>query len=74
MASVVPELNAVISQVCDELFRITPRFVDLTWDFGFTIDYEPPSAVGADRLVNCFAAPPPVGCPHMFDTPSRVST
>lgn len=63
VASVVPELNAVISQVCDELFKITPRFVDATWDFGFTIDYDPPSAAGADRLVNCFAAASKYGTP-----------
>lgn len=56
VASVVPELNAVIGQVCRELFKVTARFVDETWDLGFKIDYDPPSAVGADRLVNCSAA------------------
>lgn len=63
VASVVPELNNVISQVCDQLFKITPRFVDATWDFGFAIDYHPPSAAGADRLVNCFAAASKYGSP-----------
>lgn len=56
VASVVPDLNGVIAQVCRELFHITPQLVDETWDFGFTIDYDPPSSVGADRLVNCYAA------------------
>ncbi len=56
VASVVPELNGVISRVCNELFKITPRFVDASWDLGFAVDYDPPSAAGADRLVNCFAA------------------
>ena len=63
VASVVPELNNVISQVCDQLFKITPRFVDATWDFGFAIDYHPPSAAGTDRLVNCFAAASKYGSP-----------
>ncbi len=63
VATVVPELNGVVSQVCNELFKITPRFVDASWDFGFTIDYDPPSAAGADRLVNCFAATSKYGTP-----------
>lgn len=63
VASVVPELSAVIEQVCNELFKITPRFVDAGWDFGFPIDYDPPSAAGVDRLVNCFAAAAKYGTP-----------
>lgn len=63
VSSVVPELNAVIAQVCRELFKVTARFVDETWDFGFKINYEPPSAAGADRLVNCFAAAQKYGKP-----------
>ena len=63
VSSVVPALNGVISQVCYELFKIRPRFVDSTWDFGFTIDYDPPSAAGVDRLVNCFAAASKYGTP-----------
>lgn len=63
VASVVPELSAVIEQVCNELFKITPRFVDAGWDFGFAIDYDPPSAAGVDRLINCFAAAAKYGTP-----------
>lgn len=63
VASVVPELNDVISEVCKGLFKIAPRYVDAAWDFGFSIDYDPPSAVGADRLVNCFAAASKYGTP-----------
>lgn len=63
VASVVPEINSVISQVCDKLFKIRPQFVDSTWDFGFTIDYDPPEAAGVDRLVNCFAAAAKYGTP-----------
>jgi type III pantothenate kinase len=63
VASVVPELNAVIAQVCRELFKINAQFVDSDWDFGFSIDYDPPSAAGIDRLVNCFAAASKYGSP-----------
>ena len=63
VASVVPELNSVIAQVCRELFKINPQFVDAGWDFGFRIDYDPPSAAGVDRLVNCFAAATKYGTP-----------
>lgn len=63
VASVVPELNAVIAEVCRELFKISPQFVDAGWDFGFRIDYDPPEAAGGDRLVNCFAAVSKYGTP-----------
>lgn len=63
VASVVPELNGVIAQVCGELFKISPQFVDESWSFGFEIDYHPPSAAGVDRLVNCFAAVSKYGTP-----------
>lgn len=63
VASVVPVLNPVIAQVCKELFNVTARFVDSTWPLGFDIKYEPPSAAGADRLVNSFAAKAIYGSP-----------
>lgn len=63
VSSVVPEMNSVIAQVCRELFKINPQFVDVNWDFGFRVDYDPPEAVGVDRLVNCFAAAAKYGTP-----------
>ena len=63
VTSVVPDVNGVIAQVCRELFKINPQFVDAGWDFGFRIDYNPPEAAGADRLVNCFAAAEKYGTP-----------
>ena len=63
VGSVVPDLNGVITQVCRELFKVTPSFVDETWNFGFEIRYEPPSDAGVDRLVNCFAAVTKYGYP-----------
>ena len=65
VASVVPEINSVIGQVCRELFKVTPRFVDASWDTGLTINYDPPGALGVDRLVNAFAAAEKYGRPVM---------
>ena len=63
VASVVPELNSVIAQVCRELFRVTPRFVDVSWGFGLQVKYDPPEALGVDRLINAFAATRKFGVP-----------
>lgn len=63
VASVVPDMNGVVAQACSELFKIRPQFVDAGWDFGFSIDYDPPSSAGVDRLVNCFAAASAYGTP-----------
>jgi type III pantothenate kinase len=74
VASVVPEMSGVIAQVCDELFKIKPRFVDSTWDFGFSINYDPPSSVGVDRLVNCFAAVSKYGSPVVASSFGTATT
>ncbi len=56
VASVVPVLNDVFAKVCLDLFKVKAAFVDATFDLGMPIAYEPPSAVGADRIVNVFGA------------------
>ena len=66
VASVVPELNAVVAQVCRELFKVTPRFVDASWDFGLNIRYDPPETAGADRLVNAYSAVRKYGAPSII--------
>jgi len=63
VSSVVPDLNGVVAQVCRELFKITPQFVDSTWDFGLNIKYDPPESAGVDRLVNAFGAVTKYGKP-----------
>ena len=76
VASVVPDLNGVIAQVCREMFNVTPSLVDATWNFGFKINYEPPSDAGVDRLVNCFAAVAKYGYPIVvcsFGTATTVN-
>ena len=56
VSSVVPELDEVLRQACGDLIKITPVFIDHTFDFGLKINYEPVTAVGTDRLINASAA------------------
>jgi type III pantothenate kinase len=56
VSSVVPELNDLLTDFSQTHFSIKPTFVDHTFDFGFEIKYEPPTAVGIDRLVAAAAA------------------
>ena len=66
VSSVVPELNTVVAQACREMFKVTARFVDSTWNFGLNIQYDPPEAAGTDRLVNAFAAVRKYGKPSII--------
>ncbi|MGF1509344.1 MAG: type III pantothenate kinase [Myxococcota bacterium] len=56
MASVVPALTTVLSSTCATLFGIDAIQVDASLTTGVAIHYEPPSDVGADRIVNAVAA------------------
>jgi type III pantothenate kinase len=56
VSSVVPEINRPLTDFSQTHFGIRPIFVDHTFDFGFEIKYEPPTAVGVDRLVAASAA------------------
>src|ERR1043165_6349208 len=56
IASVVPPLNFTLKQMAERYFDLTPLFIDDTVDTGLTILYEPPSDVGADRIVDAVAA------------------
>jgi type III pantothenate kinase len=63
VSSVVPELNRPFSEFSKTHFGIKPVFVDHTFDFGFEIDYQPPTAAGIDRLVAASAAARKYGKP-----------
>lgn len=63
VSSVVPELNAPLSNFTETHFGIKPIFVDHTFDFGFEIKYKPPTAAGIDRLVAASAAAQKYGKP-----------
>src|SRR5437763_11854727 len=56
IASVVPALNETLRRMVEVYFELTPLFIDHTVDTGLKILYEPPSDVGADRIVDAVAA------------------
>src|SRR5438067_7693407 len=62
-ASVVPPLNFTLKQMAESYFQVTPLFIDHTIDTGVPILYDPPSDVGADRIVDAVAAIEKYGAP-----------
>ena len=56
VASVVPPLNFTLKRMAEVYFHLTPLFIDHTVDTGLPILYQPPSDVGADRIVDAVAA------------------
>ncbi|MCS7208020.1 MAG: type III pantothenate kinase [Fimbriimonadales bacterium] len=56
ICSVVPALEEPLRHLARRWLQCEPLFVSSELDLGFTIDYAPPSAVGADRLANAVAA------------------
>lgn len=63
VASVVPPLNFVVRRMSELYFNHSPLFVDHTTDTGLKILYDPPSDVGADRIVDAVAAVHRYGAP-----------
>src|ERR1051325_7949754 len=63
IASVVPPLNFTLKQMAERYFDLTPLFIDHTVDTGVRILYEPPSDVGAHRIVDAVAAIHKYGAP-----------
>jgi type III pantothenate kinase len=63
IASVVPPLNPLLTSMSERLFGVTPLFVDHTTETGLTILYNPPSDLGADRIVIAVAAVAKYGAP-----------
>lgn len=73
ISSVVPEVNDFFA----ETFGVPPVFVDHTFDFSLTIKYDPPAAVGIDRLVAASAAANKYGEPCIicdFGTATTIDT
>ncbi|MBK9155963.1 MAG: type III pantothenate kinase [Chloracidobacterium sp.] len=56
VGSVVPELDPTISEALIRQLKVTPIFVDHSFDFGLAVEYAPLSDLGIDRLVNASAA------------------
>lgn len=63
IASVVPPLNFTLRRMSENYFHHAPLFVDHTTDTGVPILYDPPSDVGADRIVDAVAAVHKYGSP-----------
>src|SRR3982750_1832289 len=52
IASVVPPLNPIPHRVAKVYFHVEPLFIDPATNSGMPVRYNPPSDVGADRIVN----------------------
>ena len=63
VSTVVPELIAPVREASQTQFKVTPVFVDHNADLGIENRYDPPAAVGIDRLVNASAAVEKYGSP-----------
>lgn len=62
VASVVPALNRVFTEIAEAEFGMTPLFVDHS-NAGIRIRYDQPSSLGADRIVDAVAAIAKYGTP-----------
>jgi type III pantothenate kinase len=56
MAYVVPPVGDALRDLARRHLNVEPFIVDAATDLGIVNRYSPPSAVGADRIVNAFAA------------------
>lgn len=63
IASVVPPLNSSFQKMSEKYFGHSTIFVDGKLDLGLKILYNPPSDVGADRIVDAVAAMEKYGTP-----------
>lgn len=63
IGSVVPGVQAAISEVARRYWATEPLILSPRLDFGIEITYTPPEAVGADRIANAAAAIHAYGAP-----------
>jgi len=56
LSSVVPPLTGTLEEMCERYFHRRPLTVDPASNTGMPVLYQPPSDVGADRVVNAVAA------------------
>lgn len=83
VASVVPRLDRVLDMFASKWLGVVPVFLRTGDQVGLTVDYNPPNAVGADRLANALGAlakvkPPLIvvdfGTATTFDTVDKEGT
>lgn len=63
LASVVPAALTNLQEMLERYWHLEPMTVTPQLDFGLEVRYEPPTAVGADRLANAVAAVKLYGTP-----------
>lgn len=56
ISSVVPPLDSMLRQVCEQYFHFRPLFIEPGVRTGLPVLTDNPCEVGADRIVNCVAA------------------
>ncbi len=54
--SVVPAAEDSLDKLCERWLRVPLRFLRTGADVGLKVEYDPPRAVGADRIANALAA------------------
>jgi len=63
-ASVVPHLDSILSEACEQVCGVPPAFVGTPEvKTGMALDYKNPREVGADRIANAVAARERFGAP-----------
>jgi type III pantothenate kinase len=75
ISTVVPELNESFQKLAENHFSTSAIFVDHDFDFGFKINYHPPTSVGIDRLIAAYAAVNKYGPPCLvcdFGTATNI--
>jgi type III pantothenate kinase len=56
ISSVVPPLDSILRQICEQFFKVKPIFIEPGVKTGLPVLIDNPSEAGADRIVNCVAA------------------
>ena len=56
ISSVVPPMDSTLREVCERYFQMKPLFIEPGVKTGMPVQYDNPSEVGADRIVNGVAA------------------
>ncbi|MGV3618298.1 MAG: type III pantothenate kinase [Fimbriimonas sp.] len=63
-ASVVPAMDGILDKLCERYLNVRLRFLRTGANVGMNVTYNPPHAVGADRIANALGAldkyPPPI--------------
>ena len=66
LSSVVPQVTTVLGEMSRSRLRIEPVIVDSRLDLGIQLLVDEPEKVGADRIVDCFAAHARYGGPAII--------